>query len=129
RLGSTLFAIFGALSVTLALIGLYAIASYQVAQQTNEIGVRLALGATATRVARMILARGASLIALGTAGGLLLVLALARLVAPLLFHTEPTEPTVLLVVVALMAAGGVLATALPAVRASQIDPGRALNET
>jgi ABC-type antimicrobial peptide transport system permease subunit len=122
RLGATMFGAFGALALILAAVGLYSMLAYDVAQRTHELGVRVALGARATHLARSVTGSGLRMVAVGAAAGLGLTLLAGHLIEPLLFQTSPHEPLVLVTVVALLLAVAVLATALPAWRAIRVDP-------
>jgi ABC-type antimicrobial peptide transport system permease subunit len=118
--------VFAGLAIVLAAVGLYGVISYLVAQRTHEIGVRMALGAEARDVVRMVLSRGLVLTAAGALVGVAAALALTRLLESQLYGVQPTDPftfsgvTVLLGVVALMASW------IPARRAARLDPMEAL---
>jgi putative ABC transport system permease protein len=118
---------FAAAALLLAAVGLYGVISYSVAQRTHEIGVRMALGATPGTVRRMVVGRGAAITAAGLAAGLLLALGLARLLAGLLYGVAATDPATYAAVVLLLGAVALLATWLPARRATRVDPLAALN--
>jgi predicted permease len=126
RLGATMFTAFGVLALLLASVGLYAILAYDVAQRTQEIGVRMALGASASEITRLVVGRGVRTVAVGAAIGLAIVFASGHTVAPLLFSTSPYEPAVLIGVATTLLAAALLATWLPAGRASRVDPTAAL---
>jgi putative ABC transport system permease protein len=100
--------------------------AFSVSARTNEIGIRMSLGADASRVHRMVLSEGGALVALGLILGVLGALALSRLMQGLLFGVAPNDPATLAGVVVLMAAVGIGACWVPAIRASRIDPGVAL---
>jgi len=121
-----LVSVFAVLAIALAMIGVYGLMSYMVAQQTREIGIRLALGARPADVVRRVLGRGMLLagagVGLGTAGAL----ALARLIGGLLFGVKGDDPFTLGAVVTAVVAAAVLACAPPAVRAARVDPMVAL---
>jgi ABC-type antimicrobial peptide transport system permease subunit len=127
RLGAAVFSAFGVLALALASIGLYAAFAYDVGQRTREIGIRVALGARSREIAQLIVGRGIGIVAAGFALGILAVFASTRIVAPLLFETRPYEPTVLASVAALLALGALVSTAVPAQRATRVDPSRALS--
>jgi putative ABC transport system permease protein len=114
------------LALVLALGGLYAVTAYSVAQRTREIGVRMALGADRARVMSLILRQGGVLVAAGTSLGLLAAVPLVRLVTAMLFDVQPLDPGVFSVVAVLVAAAAMLATFVPARRASRVDPMVAL---
>lgn len=126
RLGATMFTAFGVLALLLASVGLYAILAYDVAQRTQEIGVRMALGASVFEITRLIVGRGVRTVTLGVAIGLAIVFASGRTIAPLLFSTSPYEPSVLIAVAATLLAAALFATWLPAGKASRVDPTAAL---
>jgi len=117
---------FGALALLLAAIGLYGIISYSVARRRNEIGVRLALGATRTRIIRMVLGEVGRLVVMGVALGVLLSLALTRLMATFLFGVGPNDPATLVLAALTLAAVAISAAMLPAWRAARLDPMVAL---
>jgi predicted permease len=126
RLLATLAAFFGALALLLACVGLYGVISYVVARRTREIGIRLALGAQRTRVARLVLADAGLLVAAGTALGLGGAFGFARLVRSLLFGVSPQDPATLAGAVALLLAVTALAVLVPLRRALAVQPGEAL---
>jgi predicted permease len=115
-------AIASGLALLLAAIGLYGVLSYVVAQRTQEIGVRMALGAQATRVRRMVVGQGARVVGLGVVLGLGVTLVATRALGSLLFGVAANDPVTISVVAATMVAVGALASYLPARRASQVDP-------
>jgi predicted permease len=117
---------FAALAVFLACVGIYGLMSYAVSRRANEIGVRMALGATPGRVLRLILREIFLLVALGLALGSAVVLASQRLVSGLLFQVVPTEARSILAAMLLLLATAMLSGYLPARRASSIDPVIAL---
>jgi predicted permease len=127
RLGATVFSAFGGLALLLASIGLYASLAYDVAQRTREIGVRVALGARSLEIARLIIGRGLGIAVLGLGIGMAVVLVFARIVAPLLFQTTPYEPGVIAAAALALIGGALASTAVPAQRATRVDPSRALN--
>jgi predicted permease len=126
RLIGTFATAFAALATLLAAVGLYGVLAYTVAQRTREIGLRMALGADAGRVQRMVLRQVALMTAAGAAIGLPAALALSRLARSLLFGLEGHDPLVLAGAVALLAAAALAAGAVPAGRASRIEPMLAL---
>jgi predicted permease len=126
RLGASLFALFGALALAVAGVGLYSVMSYSAASRTREMGVRLALGAQAGDVRTLVLRHGLALGLGGVLLGALLALAAGRWVAPLLFDTSPREPVVFVVVTATLLVTAVLASAVPAWRAGRTSPSAAL---
>jgi putative ABC transport system permease protein len=126
RFNVVLFGIFAALGLALVTVGLYGVMSNAVARRSREIGVRLALGATMGDVVRLVVGRGARLIGLGLLIGFAGGLASARYIGTLLRGVSPYDFPSMLIVAALLAAVGVLASWLPARRAGKIDPMGAL---
>lgn len=126
ELMATLCGFFGGLAVLLAAIGLYGVISYTVAQRTNEIGVRLALGAQRSGIIRLILGEVSLLVGIGLAVGIGLTLAGGKAASSLLFGLKPDDPLILALTVVLLAAIGLVASFVPARRASRLDPMVAL---
>jgi hypothetical protein len=126
RLGATLFSTFSILALGIAAVGLFGVVSYVVTQRTQEIGVRLALGGTSQRVARLIVGDALSTVAVGIGAGLVAAVAGAPLVAPLLFHTSAREPASMALAAAVLLAATLVAAAWPAWRAGRVDPVGAL---
>ncbi|HEY2854173.1 MAG TPA: ABC transporter permease [Gemmatimonadaceae bacterium] len=126
RFDALLLSLFGAAAVLLAAIGLYGVVSAAVNQQTREIGVRMALGATAGTVRWMVLGRALAVSSFGVAIGLGGAVAGSRLLESLLFEVSPFDPMTLLGVTLLLLAIALFAAYLPARRATKIDPVRAL---
>ena len=106
----------------LAVIGIYGIMSWSVAQRTQEIGIRMAVGADSSGILKLILGRGLKLSAAGLVIGLAATLALTRVLAGQLFEISPHDPWVLIVVSLLMLGVTAAACYLPARRATQVDP-------
>ena len=123
-----LLGIFAALALVLACIGVYGVLAYAVAQRTREIGVRMALGARALDVTRMILARGLRLGVLGLAAGLALAFGLGRLLQTLLFGVAPVSPAVYVATGGTLLVVALLACTIPAMRAARVDPMVALRD-
>ena len=121
-----LSAFFGLLAVFLACIGIYGLMAYAVTRRTNEIGVRMALGAGRSKVLWMVLRESLTLVALGLAVGLPVALAAGRLVASILFGLSPADPLSLAGAALLLFAFALTASYLPALRASRVDPMVAL---
>jgi putative ABC transport system permease protein len=117
---------FSALALMLAMMGVYGVVSYTVAQRTPEIGVRIALGAQGRDVLRMILAQGLKPVAIGSVAGLIAALALSRVLSSLLYGVTATDPATYALVVLLLSFAALLACWLPARRATKIDPMVAL---
>ena len=126
ELGATMFVAFGALALALAAIGLYSVIAYNVAQRTHELGVRVALGAQARDVVRLVVTDGLRLAAAGVAIGAVIAFAASKWVKPLLFDVSPRDPLVFGLVVAMLVAVAVAASWVPARRASRVDPNVAL---
>jgi len=109
-----------------ACIGLYGLLSFTLAQRRREIGIRMALGAGPGEIARVTLVRAMALVAAGALAGILASLATARLLTSLLYGVTPAAPSANLTAAAIVLVTGVLAAALPAWRASRVDPAEAL---
>ncbi len=122
RLLATLSGFFGVLAVVLAMIGLYGVMSYTVAERTSEIGIRMALGALRSDVTAMILRKAATLLVAGLALGAGLSLAAASAASALLFGLKPRDPVILAIAAAVLAAVALGASYLPARRAAALDP-------
>ena len=117
---------FGALALILTLVGVYGVLSFQVAQRTHEIGVRIALGATRRDVMQLVIVKAFKVAALGVLIGLIAAFALTRLMASLLYEVRPTDPVVFAAVALLVLVVALLAAYLPARRAMRVDPMVAL---
>jgi putative ABC transport system permease protein len=126
RFRATLFALFAALAVVLACVGVYGVISYSVANRTHEIGVRVALGAQSRDVLRLVLRQGLKLTLAGVGCGLLVSLALPRLMRGLLFGGSATDPMTFVVISLLLIAVALVACWIPARRATKVDPMAAL---
>lgn len=126
RLWGVLFALFAAIALLLAAVGLYGVMSYLVSQRTREIGLRMALGAQSLDVWRMILGQGLKVVSIGVAVGIVAALALSRVMASLLFGIAATDPLTYLGVALLLVVVASLACLLPARRAARVDPMIAL---
>ena len=126
RMFASLTAGFGFLALALACVGIYGIMAYTVSQRTNEIGIRLALGAARERVRAMVLRETAWLAAIGVVVGLGATLALAQLIKSMLYGLKPTDPLTLSVSVLLLLLVAFIAGWIPAYRASQVNPIDAL---
>jgi ABC-type antimicrobial peptide transport system permease subunit len=121
-----LLTVFGAAALALAAIGVYGLMSYSVEQRTQEIGIRLALGADAGQVRNMVMAQGMRLALSGVVMGLAAALALSKLIESLLFGVTARDPAVFVVVPAVLTFVALIAVWLPALRATRIDPIDAL---
>ncbi|HTM49927.1 MAG TPA: FtsX-like permease family protein, partial [Bryobacteraceae bacterium] len=119
---------FAALALALAVIGAYGVMSYSVGLRTQEIGVRMALGASRADVLRMILRQGLVIVLAGCAAGLAGALLCGRVIAGFLFQTAPTDPLTLAGISIVLTGSTLLACYFPALRATRIDPMTALRE-
>jgi predicted permease len=128
RLSAGLLAVFGVLALLLATIGIYGVISFSVRQRGREIGVRLAMGATVNDIHRMILWEGMRLVAIGVVAGGAVSLAAAGSVGSMLFLKNPRDVLTFTMVPAILAAVGVIACWIPAIRATNIDPSAALRD-
>ena len=126
RFNTTLLSIFAGVALVLTIVGLYGVMSYSVAQRTNEIGLRMALGAQGRDVLLMIVRQGTKLILLGLAIGLAGAYALTRLMTSLLFGVTAKDPFTFAVVAMVLAIVALLACYVPAWRATKVDPMEAL---
>ena len=128
RFNLYLLAAFAASALLLALIGIYGVIAYAVAQRTHEIGVRMALGAQRGQVVRLVVREGMRLAAVGITVGLAAAFALTRLMASLLYDVKPTDPSTYAVVAAALAATALAACCKPALQAAWVDPARAIRQ-
>lgn len=126
RFGATMFVALGGLALALAAIGLYSLIAYDVAQRTQELGVRLALGASGGDVVRLVVSSGVRLVVVGVAIGATLALWGSRYMASLMFQQSPRDPLVFGVVILTLMTVALVASAGPALRASRVDPNVAL---
>jgi predicted permease len=126
QLGATMFVAFGLLALVLAAVGLYSVIAYNVTQRTHEMGVRIALGARSGDVARLVIGEAVRVGAIGIAIGVGLALWATKWVKPLLYDVSPTEPGIYVVVSLMLLAVAVLASWMPARRATRVDPNVAL---
>ena len=126
RAGAALFSIFGALALGLAVVGLYGVKAYSVARRTREIGIRMALGAQAGAVLRMIMREGSVMLISGVAIGLLLAIATAKLLSGILYGVRALDPIAFTVAPLVLIIAALIATWLPARRATRVDPAQAL---
>ncbi|MEO5959409.1 MAG: ABC transporter permease [Opitutaceae bacterium] len=126
RFAMFVFAVFSGVALLLAAIGIYGVTAYAVTQRTNEIGIRMALGAQRGDVLRLIFAQGSRLIGLGLVCGVAGALALTRYLSSLLFNVSATDPLTFGAIAALLAAVAAIACLIPARRATKVDPMVAL---
>jgi putative ABC transport system permease protein len=122
RFNTGLLAFFALLALLLSAVGIYGVMAYAVAQRTQEIGVRMALGAQPREVVRLVVGQGMKLVAFGLSLGLIAAFGLSRWLKTLLFDVEVTDPLTYAVIVALLAAVALVACYLPARRAMKVDP-------
>jgi ABC-type antimicrobial peptide transport system permease subunit len=122
KLGATMFTMFGALALLVAAVGLYSVIAYNVVQRRHEISVRVALGAQSPDVVRLVLADGLRVAVAGVAIGSAIAFAAAGYVGPLLFQVSPKDPVVFSSVAVVLILVAVMASLLPARRASRVDP-------
>lgn len=126
RMGALFGGGLGILGLLLALVGIYGVVSYSASQRTQEIGVRVALGAQRRDILRLVVGHGLLLVAIGIAAGLVCALGLSRLVATLLFGISPTDPATFIGVPLALAVMALVASYIPALRAARMDPVKAL---
>ncbi len=122
RLTGFLMAAFAAIALTLAAVGIYGVLSYLVARRTQEIGIRLAIGADRTQVMAMILKQGMSLAGAGIAVGVVAAFLMSRLMQSLLYQVQPGDPRTFVIVPLVLVLVALLASALPAFRATRVSP-------
>jgi putative ABC transport system permease protein len=126
RAGAALFSVFGALALGLAVLGLYGVKAYSVARRTREIGIRMALGAETGTVLRMIMREGFVMLFSGILIGLLLAIATAKLLSGILYGVHALDPIAFTVAALVMTSATLIATWLPARRATRVNPIQAL---
>jgi putative ABC transport system permease protein len=128
RFFTTLFTCFGGLALALAVVGLYGVMAYSVSRRTHEMGIRMALGASAGEIRRMILAQSGRLVLTGLALGAIAAKLLSKLIQAQLYEVSPGDPATFAAVAALLAAAAMAASLLPARKATRVDPMTALRE-
>jgi putative ABC transport system permease protein len=126
RIAAQLVAIFAAVALVLAVIGTYGVMAYSVAQRTQEFGIRVALGAGRADVLKLVLRQGLILTAAGIALGLIAAVGVTRFMSSVLFEVQPGDPVILGSAAAVLGAVAMLASYLPARRATKVDPMLAL---
>jgi hypothetical protein len=129
KVAATLLSVVGLVCVLLAAIGLYSVMSYAVSQRTQELGIRVALGAQPGDVRRLVLREGLKLVLPGLAAGTAAGILAARLVSGMLIRLTPTDPATLAAAALLLGLVGLAASYIPAMRATRIEPMRALRCT
>ncbi len=122
RFTMLLLIIFAGTALVLASVGIYGVMSYSVTRRTHELGVRMALGASRSDVLRLVVREGMMLAGFGTAAGLVAAIGLTRLMASLLYGVRPADPSTLVVVCAALGSVAFLASYIPALRATEVDP-------
>jgi putative ABC transport system permease protein len=128
RFFATLLAFFAGLAMLMATVGLYGVMAYTVSRRTHELGIRMALGASAGEIRRMVLLQSGRLVAAGLGIGVVAAVLLTRLLEKQLYGVKPTDPQTFLAVSALLVAAALLASYLPARRATRVDAVLALRE-
>jgi ABC-type antimicrobial peptide transport system permease subunit len=121
-----LFGLFAGLALLLATVGIYGVLTASVSQRTRELGIRMALGATARDVGRLIVRQGLKLVLIGIVIGVVSALALQRVIGKLLFGISPTDPLTFTMIAFLLIGVALLACWIPARRATKVDPLTAL---
>jgi len=117
-----LLTIFAGIALVLAAVGIFGVLSYAVSQRTREIGIRMALGAQGRSVVHLVVRQAMILVGFGVGAGLLLGLIVSQMMAKMLFDITPTDPTTFAAVAAVLGAVALLASYLPARRATRVDP-------
>jgi putative ABC transport system permease protein len=121
-LNTTLLSVFAGVSLLLAVIGVYGVMSYTVAQHTREIGIRMALGAQPAAILKLVVGRGLLLVSVGVVIGVLASFGLTRFIEHMLFGVTPTDPLTFVIIVVLLGLVALLACLIPAQRAMRVDP-------
>ena len=122
RMGAALLSVFGGIALILAVVGVYGVLSYSVTQQTPEIGIRMAMGASTNNVLRLVVKQGMRLAIVGLITGLVIAFAAMRLMSSLLFGISAHDPLIFGGVALILATAAVLACYIPARRAARVDP-------
>jgi putative ABC transport system permease protein len=126
RLTTLLLGIFAVLALVIAATGVSGVIAYAVSQRTQEIGIRMALGARRAQVLAMVLRQGLGIVVLGLAVGIAAAIASGRFLSRFLFETSPSDPLTFAAVLLVLVVAALIASFLPARRAASIDPTRAL---
>jgi ABC-type antimicrobial peptide transport system permease subunit len=126
QLAAGLLGAFGLLALLIASVGIYGVASYEVAQRTRELGIRAALGATARDLVELVVRQSMRVVVIGAAIGLVLALGAARLFTTQLYGVGPTDPVTFLAMPLFLGVVAMVATLVPARRATRVDPVEAL---
>ena len=121
-----LLATFAAIALALAAVGIYGVMSYSVSRRTHEIGIRIALGAEPSSVLRLVVAQGTRVALMGAGVGVVAAFGLTRMMGKLLYGVAPSDPVTFIVVTFVLCGVAVVASYLPARRATRIDPLSAL---
>jgi putative ABC transport system permease protein len=117
---------FALVAIALSAIGIYGVVAYLVGQRSRELGIRIALGATPSRVVKMVVREGVAMVAVGVGVGLVGALALTQLMGALLFNVKPTDPVTYAAVTVLLGVVALIASSVPASRAAHVDPAMAM---
>jgi len=128
RFRTVLFAVFAGLAMCLAIAGVYGVMAYSVSQRSNEVGLRIALGASAGSIVRLVLGQGLGLACIGISLGLAASIAGTRLLKSMLFQVQPNDPWVYTAVAVVLGMVTLIAGYIPASRAAKIDPVVALRQ-
>lgn len=122
RVFGTIFLLFGVVALFLASVGLYGVMAFSVSRRTQEVGVRMALGAQSRDVLKLIFRQGMTQLAIGLVLGLLLAAALSRGLEVILFQVQPWDPVIFLLIIGVLALTSLAAWLVPARRATRVDP-------
>jgi putative ABC transport system permease protein len=126
RFETLLFGLFGAVALILAAVGIYGVMNYSVSRRTREIGIRISLGASRADVLRMVLTKAMAQALVGTAVGIAAAILLSKLMGKMLYGVQPTDPLTFVCAVVVLGLAALLATGVPARKAAQIEPVKAL---
>jgi ABC-type antimicrobial peptide transport system permease subunit len=127
RVAAVLFLALGSLGLVAAAAGIYGLVAYDVTQRSREIGVRVALGASSRSIVQLVLATGLRLVLMGIGAGLLVAFGIGRVMLSMLFETTPFDPAVLFSTVVVLAGAAILASLVPAWRATRLNPAELLS--